>query len=47
MSLLLVRVARSCELVVGVEPEWIQPIVMTGCCSGMLVASLMVLVVGG
>ena len=47
MSLLLLRAARRCDAVVGIQPEWIQPIVMTSCCSGMLVAALTLLVTGG
>ena len=46
MPLLFLRVARGCDVAVGIEPEWIQPVVMTACCSGMLVAALAVLVIG-
>jgi hypothetical protein len=43
---LLTRVARRCDAALGIEAEWVQPIVMTACCSGMLVAALALLIVG-
>jgi hypothetical protein len=45
MPTLLVRVARQCDAALGIEAEWVQPIVMTACCSGMLVGAVALLVV--
>lgn len=46
MPALLMRVAQRCDAALGIEAEWVQPIVMTACCSGMLVAALALLIVG-
>jgi hypothetical protein len=45
MALFILRVAQGHEAE-AIEPEWIQPIVMTACCAGLLVAALAVLVLG-